>query len=248
MSDIYHRSTHVRYIFHIFLILFSVPYDAKSKCPPKGFKPRPVPRPPPLPLKPAPVPAPVPPSVKPPVAKPPMPKPSPSPQPVPPSPPTKPMAPTQIGLPVASLLALHLPFDRHSGLFVLDTSKKLNNGKVINVDIAPLPQACGEVGIFSNGNVSFDGRKFFPKPSVAVTIAMWVKLTSTAGRQSLFDAIAAQSPEHKGNYHFEVVDGKVRWFTRALDGSEIFNVVTEQVVIPPNQWTHLVGTYDKKQG
>jgi len=149
---------------------------------------------------------------------------------------------------VASLLALHLPFDRHSGLFVLDTSKNSNNGKTSNVNLAPLPQACGEVGIFSNGNVSFNGRKFFPKPSVAVTIAMWVKLTSAAGRQSLFDVIAAESPEHKGNYHFEVVDGKVRWFTRALDGSEIFNVVTEQVVVPPNQWTHLVGTYDKNQG
>lgn len=230
-----------------FSLLVSVPYDAKSKCPPKGYRPRPVPRQRPVPVKPAPVPAPVQPSVKLPVVKPPMPKPSPAPQPVPP-PPTKPLPPTQVGPPVASLIALHLPFDRHSGLFVLDTSNKSNNGKINNVDLAPLPQACGLVGLFSNGNVSFNGRKFFPKPSVAVTIAMWVKLTSTTGRQSLFDAIAAESPGHKGNYHFEVVDGKVRWFTRALDGNVVFNVVTAEVVVPPNQWTHLVGTYDKNQG
>lgn len=114
--------------------------------------------------------------------------------------------------------------------------------------MTPLPQACGLVGLFSNGNVSFNGKKFFPKPSVAVTIAMWVKLTSTAGRQSLFDAIAAGSPQHQGNYHFEVVDGRVRWFTRDLNGKVVFNVTTAQVVVPPNQWTHLVGTYDKQQG
>lgn len=241
--------TIVGFLIHplTFFRLLSVPYDAKSKCPPKGYKPRPVPKPHPVPVKPAPHPAPVKPSAKPPAVKPPVPKPSPAPQPVQPPIQPKPTKP-QAGPPVASLLALHIPFDRNSGLFVLDTSKKSNNGKINNVDVAPLPQACGLVGIFSNGNVSFNGRKFFPKPSVAVTIAMWVKLTSTAGRQSLFDAIAAKSPKKQGNYHFEVVDGRVRWLTRDLDGNEVFNVVTNQVVVPPNQWTHLVGTYDKKQG
>ena len=248
-----------------FFLLLLVPYDAKSKCPPKGYTPRPVPKPHPVPVKPAPHPAPVKPhpvpvkpaphpapvkpSVKPPVVKPPAPKPSPAPQPVQPPVQPKPTKPQgQVGPPVASLLALHLPFDRRSGLYVLDTSKKANNGKISNVDVSPLPQACGLVGIFSKGSVSFNGRKFFPKPSVAVTIAMWVKLTSTAGRQSLFDAIAAESPRKQGNYHFEIVDGRVRWFTRDLDGNVVFNVVTNQVVVPANQWTHLVGTYDKQQG
>ena len=205
-----------------------------------------MPKPHPVPVKPAPHPAPVKPSVKPPV-----PKPAPAPQPVqPPVPPkpTKPQPHGQVRPPVASLLALSLSFDRHSGLYVLDTSNKSNNGKINNVDVAPLPQACGLVGIFSKGNVSFNGKKFFPKPSVAVTIAMWVKLTSTAGRQSLFDAIASESPKKQGNYHFEIVDGRVRWFTRDLDGNVVFNVETSQVVVPPNQWTHVVGTYDKQQG
>ena len=147
---------------------------------------------------------------------------------------------------MAALIALHIPFDRHLGINVLDTSKKTNNGIMNNVDISALPQACGLAGIFSSGNVSFNGKKFFPKPRVAVTIAMWVKLTSTKGAQSLFDTVAA--PAKPGNYHFEVVDGKVRWFTRDLEGNALFNVVTDRVVVPPNQWTHLVGTYDKNQG
>lgn len=189
-----------------------VPYDAKTnKCPPKGYKPAPLPKP-----------------VHPPV--------------VPPQPTKVP----QVGPPVAALLALHLPFDRHSGIHVLDTSKHANNGILNNVDVSRLPQACGLAGIFSSGNVSFNGKKFFPKPSVAVTIAMWVKLASTKGRQSLFDTLAA--PGKPGNYHFELIDGKVRWFVRGSDESVIFNVTTDRVVVPPNQWTHLVGTYDNKQG
>ena len=160
--------------------------------------------------------------------------------------PPQPTKVPQVGPPVAALLALHLPFDRHSGIHVLDTSKHANNGILNNVDVSRLPQACGLAGIFSSGNVSFDGKKFFPKPSVAVTIAMWVKLASTKGRQSLFDTVTA--PGKPGNYHFELIDGKVRWFARGSDESVIFNVTTDRVVVPPNQWTHLVGTYDNKQG
>lgn len=210
------------------------------------------PAPPPGPIKP-PVKPPLPkPGPHPPVVQPPIPKPSPTPKPV--QPPVVPPHPTkapphpQVGPPVAALIALHLPFDRYSGVNVLDTSNKSNNGIVNNVDISPLPQACGLVGVFSKGNVSFNGKKFFPKPSVAVTIAMWVKLSSTAGSQSLFDTVAAGSPKKPGNYHFEVNEGKVRWFTRDLDGNVVFNVTTDRVVVPPNQWTHLVGTYDKRQG
>ena len=182
----------------------------------------------------------------------PVPKPSPAPQPVqppvvPPQP-TKAPPPAPLGPPVAALLALHIPFDRYSGVNVLDTSNETNNGIINKVDISKLPHACGLAGTFSNGNVSLDGKKFSPKPSSAVTIAMWVKLTSTAGRQSLFDTVPAGSPSKPGNYHFEVIDGKVRWFHRNVDGHVVFNVTTDRVVVPPNHWTHLVGTYDKKQG
>lgn len=186
------------------------------------------------------------------MVQPPAPKPSPVPQPVqPPVVPPQPAKvppPAPVGPPMAALLALHIPFDRYAGVNVLDTSNKTNNGIINNVDISKLPQACGLAGIFSDGNVSLDGKKFSPKPSAAVTIAMWVKLTSIAGRQSLFDTVPAGSPAKPGNYHFEVNDGKVRWFHRNLEGNVVFNVTTDRVVVPPNQWTHLVGTYDRNQG
>ena len=149
---------------------------------------------------------------------------------------------------MADFISLHLSFDRHSGEEILDSSSHLNNGIATNVQITSLPQACGLVGIFSKGNVSFDGKAFSPKPSTAVTIAIWIKLPSVTGRQSLFDAIPEGYPLKAGVYHFEVIDGKVRWFTRDLDGKIVFNVTTDRVVVPPNVWTHLVGTYDKRQG
>ena len=226
-----------------------MPYNPGAKCPPRGYKPRPFPKPAPgqapqtgtgKPVKPA--------LSKPPVVKPPMPKPSK--QPVPVKPTTLAKAPTQapIAPPMADLISLHLSFDRHSGEEILDSSSQLNNGIATNVQITSLPQACGLVGIFSKGNVSFDGKAFSLKPSTAVTIAIWIKLTSVTGRQSLFDAIPEGYPLKAGVYHFEVIDGKVRWFTRDLDGKIVFNVTTDRVVVPPNVWTHLVGTYDKRQG
>lgn len=226
-----------------------MPYNPGAKCPPRGYKPRPFPKPAPgqapqtgtgKPVKPAPS--------KPPVVKPPIPKPSKQPVPVKPTTLTK--APTQapIAPPMADLISLHLSFDRHSGEEILDSSSHLNNGIATNVQITSLPQACGLVGIFSKGNVSFDGKAFSPKPSTAVTIAIWIKLPSVTGRQSLFDAIPEGYPLKAGVYHFEVIDGKVRWFTRDLDGKIVFNVTTDRVVVPPNVWTHLVGTYDKRQG
>ena len=191
-----------------------------GKCPPKGLKPLPVPE-----------------------AQPPRVTAIPH--------PTTELQPTtapQPAPPVAVLLALHIPFDRYSGMVVLDTSNKANNGVLNNVRVAALPQACGLAGIFSKGNISLNGRTFFPKPSVAVSIAVWVKLFSTVGRQSLFDTIGEVSPEHQGNYHFEIVDGHVRWFHRDLQGNVVFNVTTNQAVIPEHRWTHLVGTYDKQEG
>lgn len=232
-----------------------MPYNPGAKCPPRGYKPRPFPKPLPgqapqtgtgKPVVNPPAPKPVHP--KPPVVKPPMPKPSKAPVPVQPTTPTK--APTEAPIvpPMADLISLHLTFDRHWGEEILDSSSKLNNGIATNVRITSLPQACGLVGIFSKGNVSFDGKAFSPKPSTAVTIAMWIKLTSLAGQQSLFDAIPEGYPPRPGVYHFEVIDGKVRWFARDLDGKIVFNVTTDRVVVPPNMWIHLVGTYDKRQG
>lgn len=52
---------------------------------------------------------------------------------------------------------------------------------------------------------------------------------------------------HIGGYHFEIDDGRVRWFHRNHEEQPVFSVVTNDV-ISPNTWYHLVGTYSSKDG
>jgi len=46
-----------------------------------------------------------------------------------------------------------------------------------------------------------------------------------------------------GGYHFEVDDGKVRWFHRNRFLTPVFGVTTDDVV-KPDVWTHLIGSYN----
>ena len=130
----------------------------------------------------------------------------------------------------------------------MDASGKGNNAEMSNVKLVADPLGCGMVAHFSKGNLSFGGAKFTPKPSKSVTIAMWVKLSMVKGRQSLFDTVPKGSASHQGNFHFEIVDGHLRWFHRDLDGTVIFNTNTVKPVVPLGQWTHVAGTYDMQEG
>ena len=56
--------------------------------------------------------------------------------------------------------------------------------------------------------------------------------------QSLYDV---------GGYHFEVDDGRVRWFHRGHQENPVFSVITSDV-IRPNTWYHVVGTYSSHRG
>ena len=46
-----------------------------------------------------------------------------------------------------------------------------------------------------------------------------------------------------GGYHFEIDDGKVRWFHRNRLQNPVFSVITDDV-IKPDVWTHLIGSYN----
>lgn len=92
-----------------------------------------------------------------------------------------------------------------------------------------------------------DGERFEPKPRQAITISLWVKLLQTDGIHSLFDTVGSKSDHHNGQYHFEIVDGKVRWFHRDENAEQVFSVTTEPV-IKRDQWTNIAATYDANLG
>jgi hypothetical protein len=51
-------------------------------------------------------------------------------------------------------------------------------------------------------------------------------------------------PLFTGGFHFEVDDGKLRWFHRNQDDRAVFDVTTSDSVVRPNTWHHVMGTYD----
>ena len=61
----------------------------------------------------------------------------------------------------------------------------------------------------------------------------------------MFDTVGGHSIHHKGQYHFEVERGCVRWFHRNEYATEVFSVRTPPL-LQPNQWYHVVGTYDSR--
>ena len=90
-----------------------------------------------------------------------------------------------------------------------------------------------------------DGEHFREKPREAVSIALWVKLWRTGGVHSMFDTIGGHSIHNKGQYHFEVYNGRLRWFHRNEYAKEVFSVRTSPL-LQPNLWYHVVGTYDSR--
>ena len=91
-----------------------------------------------------------------------------------------------------------------------------------------------------------DGAQFSPKPRTGISISVWIKLDTITGTQSIFDTVGtlAKSNHTDGQFHFEVVEGKVRFFHRNEIHATIFDVKSRDQVIQPEQWYHVVGTYD----
>ena len=95
----------------------------------------------------------------------------------------------------------------------------------------------------NGGDVLLDGEHFREKPQEAITIALWVNLWRTDGEQSIFDTIGGHSIDRNRQYHFEVLNGHLRWLHRNEYAEEIFHVKTLKT-LQPNVWYHVTGTYD----
>ena len=99
----------------------------------------------------------------------------------------------------------------------------------------------------SGGDILFDGQNFRGIPRKAITIAVWVKLSTSLGIQSIFDTIGSHSAHRDGQYHFEIDNGRVRWFHRNEQGKTVFSAVTDDNVVQENNWVLITGTYSYKK-
>ena len=99
----------------------------------------------------------------------------------------------------------------------------------------------------SGGDILFDGERFWPKPVEAITIALWVKLDTNKGIQSIFDTVGQKFSNHKeGQYHVEIENGKIRWFHRNEKHTVVFSIMS-QPLVSEGLWHHIAGTYDAQK-
>ena len=77
-----------------------------------------------------------------------------------------------------------------------------------------------------HSHISLGAKTFHNRPSSAITIALWVKLTSLSGKHELFHTCTSNVANGKGQFHFEINDGKVRWFHRDHMERSVFNVIS----------------------
>ncbi|XP_078381846.1 uncharacterized protein LOC144664603 isoform X2 [Oculina patagonica] len=142
-------------------------------------------------------------------------------------------------------LSLYLGFDHVIGSVAVDGSGLNNDARLTKGTEVARPGRRGAAIKLNGGDVLLDGEHFREKPREAVTIALWVKLWRTGGVHSMFDTIGGHSIHNKGQYHFEVYNGRLRWFHRNEYAKDVFNVRTSPV-LQPNLWYHVVGTYDSR--
>lgn len=100
--------------------------------------------------------------------------------------------------------------------------------------------------VLVGGDVLLDGAHFENVPREGITIATWIRLDTNKGIQSIFDTVGSHSRHRDGQYHFEIDNGKVRWFHRNENHDTIFSLLTRPVV-REGIWTQLTATYNAQK-
>lgn len=146
---------------------------------------------------------------------------------------------------------LHLGFEKWENQVVLDESDKGNNAFLDKgAFIAPHRGVCGHyASLGKSGDILLEDTTFRGKPRTGITVASWVNLVgSSRGYHSVFSTARVMNiGQIMGGYHFEIDDGKVRWFHRNRYQNPVFAVFTDDI-IKPDVWTHLIGSYDSNSG
>ena len=150
---------------------------------------------------------------------------------------------TSFNPPSKKHLAVHLEFDQYQGDLMLDTSGHENNAMATGAATRMIANySCGMAERLIGGQVSFNGTSFAPKPTVAATIAVWIKLQSSKGRQSIFYTVG------RGQYNLAADDGRIVWSHMDDNEKVIFKLITLYQHLKPNKWAHIAGTYDSVEG
>ncbi|XP_048578921.1 uncharacterized protein LOC5512916 [Nematostella vectensis] len=141
-------------------------------------------------------------------------------------------------------------FDRDSGHTVFDDSGNENNGQMSqDANVLETKTSCGNCLVLSGGDLLLEGSHIKRKPLFSITVALWVKLETNRGEQTIF---MTSNPGNPGNRHVQylllIIDGKVKWFHSNEKSQTVFSAETESAVVPAGTWTHISGTYTSMGG
>ncbi|XP_057312398.1 uncharacterized protein LOC130653922 [Hydractinia symbiolongicarpus] len=145
--------------------------------------------------------------------------------------------------------SLYLGFDRYNAEHLYDDSGHDNKATLANgASISKLDGSCGVCVQLLGGEVILDGKNFKGVPYQGITISMMLNLVNIIGSHELFQTVGDHSDHKEGQYHLEVIDGKVRWFHRNEKGETVFAAETSKVVIEANTWYELAVSYNSTSG
>jgi hypothetical protein len=113
------------------------------------------------------------------------------------------------------------------------------------VNVVGVQNGCGLAGSFIGGSITVDGSRFHPKPTQAVTVALWVKFSTVEGEQTLFTT--SRQGSYKSNYYLASKSGKITWCHKNEQGENLFEITSERAVVA-GQWAHVAATYDSSKG
>ncbi|CAH3043176.1 unnamed protein product [Porites lobata] len=141
-------------------------------------------------------------------------------------------------------------FDRVSGSAVYDDSGSGNNGELTSLaTVTKTSGNCGNGLQLHGGNILINGQLVKRKPLFSVTIALWLKLDSNRGQQTIFSTCNPDNPWNtRAQYSLEIMDGRVRWFHRNEKSQTVFSAETNNPVVPALTWTHISCTYTASGG
>ena len=122
---------------------------------------------------------------------------------------------------------MHYTFDTLMEGRAYDTSNNANHGNIngeAKLDDKGKFLKC--LHLPKHSNISLGAKRFHNRPTSAITIALWVKMTSSSGQHELFHTCASDVANGKVQFHFQINDGKVRWLHRDHMGRTVFNVIS----------------------
>ncbi|XP_074609279.1 uncharacterized protein LOC141863586 isoform X3 [Acropora palmata] len=139
----------------------------------------------------------------------------------------------------AGCLSAYLSFEHLFNNIVYDESHNGNAGTLHgSAKIVQNGKFGKGLQLTEDGNVTFDLERFHNRPTDAITVSLWLKLSAVNGSRELFFTCGTPELYNMGDYHFAVQSGKVHWLEELPGGDTRFNVLSRCPELAKSEYLH----------